>query len=70
MSSKLVKVKFLLSPTGSYKLAYNAGDIGQVTPELAKTLEDAGYAEVIKEKKSTGTSRKASKTTKAVKDDK
>jgi len=68
--SKLVKVKFLLSPTGSFSLAYNAGDIGQVTPEMAKQLEEAGFAEVIKEKRSTGTSKKQSKATKAVKDDK
>lgn len=67
---KLVKVKFLLSPTGTFKLAYNAGDIGLVTPETAKSLEEAGYAEIIQEKRSTAISKKQTKATKAVKDDK
>lgn len=39
----MIKVKFIKSPTGRFKLAYSAGQEGRVTPEMAKQLEEAGF---------------------------
>lgn len=43
----LIKVKFLKSPTGKYKMAYNAGHIGLAPKELAAELVREGYAEYV-----------------------
>ena len=43
----LIKVKFLKSPTGKYKMAYNAGHIGLAPKELATELVREGYAEYV-----------------------
>lgn len=42
---KLIEVTFIKSPTGAFGLAYNAGQVGYVDPEMAKKMEDAGYIE-------------------------
>tara|TARA_R110000803_G_scaffold35381_1_gene76529 strand:- start:744 stop:914 length:171 start_codon:yes stop_codon:yes gene_type:complete len=46
-----MKIKFIKSPTGRFKLAYNIGSIGEVEIGLAKKCIAAGYAEEIKEVK-------------------
>lgn len=60
-TSKLKKVKFLKSPTGSFKLAYHAGDIGQVGGEVLTDLLNQGFAELIDGNAETGQSNKAQK---------
>lgn len=47
---ELIEVKFTKSPTGAFGLAYNAGQVGHVTPEMAKELEEAGYIEPLQAK--------------------
>jgi len=45
---KTVKIKFLLSPTGRFNLAYGPGEKG-VFPKLqAEELIEAGFAELTK----------------------
>lgn len=43
----LIKVKFLKSPTGKYKMAYNAGHVGLAPKDLAAELVKEGYAEYV-----------------------
>ncbi len=43
-----VKVKFLKSPTGICKLAYNAGDEGEIESKQAEELSEIGYAKILK----------------------
>lgn len=43
----LIKVKFLKSPTGKYKMAYNAGHVGYAPKDLASELVKEGYAEYV-----------------------
>ena len=44
----VIKVKFLLSPTGKFSLGYNPGEEASL-PELQATeLIEAGYAELVK----------------------
>lgn len=44
----VIKVKFLLSPTGVFNLGYNPGEEASL-PELQATeLIEAGYAELVK----------------------
>lgn len=44
----VLKIKFLLSPTGKFKLGYNVNEIATL-PELQATeLIEAGYAELVK----------------------
>lgn len=44
------EVRFLLSPTGRFKLAYNAGDVASFNAEQAEEMIELGYAEeVVKE---------------------
>lgn len=44
----VIKIKFLLSPTGKFNLAYNVNEIASL-PELQATeLIEAGYAEIVK----------------------
>lgn len=40
---KLIKGKFLLSPTGRFNLAYNAGESASLPELQAIELEEAGY---------------------------
>ena len=49
MEEKTVKVnvKFLKSPTGKYKLAYNAGDIAEVEKELADAMVSEQFAVIV-----------------------
>ena len=43
----LVKVKFIKSPTGKFRMAYNAGHSGLVHKELADKLIKEGYAVLV-----------------------
>lgn len=44
----VIKIKFLLSPTGKFSLGYNPGEEVSL-PELQATeLIEAGYAELVK----------------------
>lgn len=45
----MTKVKFLKSPTGTHKLAYNVGEVGFVDTEIAKDLVNKGIATVVQE---------------------
>lgn len=44
----LVKIKFLLSPTSKYYLAYSAGEEGDFEEKQAAELVEAKYAEYVK----------------------
>ena len=46
--AKTKKVKFILSPTGKFNLAYNATDEAELLVELADALIEAKYAEEVK----------------------
>jgi hypothetical protein len=41
---KMAKVKFIKSPTGKFRLAYNIGEVGEVSSKLAKELIEENYA--------------------------
>lgn len=43
-----VKVKFLLSPAGKFKLPYNVGQVVFLEKEIAAEIVDAKYAEFLK----------------------
>ena len=45
---KLVKGKFLVSPTGKYNLAYNVGEEASLPELQAVELEEAGYFKIAK----------------------
>ena len=45
----MTKVKFLKSPTGTHKLAYNVGEVGFVDTEVAKDLVNKGIATLVQE---------------------
>lgn len=45
---KTKKIKFLLSPTGKFNLAYSAGEIANLPVEKANALIKAKYAEEVK----------------------
>jgi hypothetical protein len=47
-NSKTVEVKFLLSPTAKFGLAYAEGEIGFFSEEQANELVGAKYAEFVK----------------------
>lgn len=49
--SDLVKVKFIKSPTGKFRMAYNAGHSGLVHKELADKLIKEGYAVLVEQTK-------------------
>ena len=44
----VIKVKFLISPTGMYNLAYNPGEEASLLALQAEELIEAGYAEIVK----------------------
>ena len=46
----MTKVRFLKSPTGTHKLAYNIGEIGFVDTDVAKDLVNKGIAVVVESK--------------------
>ena len=45
---KVLKVKFLLSPTAKFNLAYNIGEEGEFEEKQANELVEACYAEFVK----------------------
>ncbi|MFD0762987.1 hypothetical protein ACFQZW_12925 [Lutibacter aestuarii] len=45
---KTLKIKFLLSPTGKYNLAYNEGEVAELPELKAKELIDDEYAIKVK----------------------
>lgn len=47
-SPKLIKIKFLLSPTGKFDLAYHIGEEGEFEEKQATELVEAKYAEFVK----------------------
>jgi hypothetical protein len=47
-ASKMVAVKFLLSPTGKFGLGYSAGEVGEFEEKQATELVEAKYAEYVK----------------------
>jgi len=47
-SKKSLKVKFLLSPTGRFGLAYSEGETGTFPENEANELVEAKYAEFVK----------------------
>tara|TARA_S200002703_G_C3788476_1_gene243272 strand:+ start:1362 stop:1589 length:228 start_codon:yes stop_codon:yes gene_type:complete len=65
----LIKVKFLKSPTGKYKMAYNAGHIGLAPKEIASELVKEGYAVLVEQTKKveTKTNTEAEKVTSTAK---
>ena len=38
-----MKVEFIKSPTGKFRLAYHLGDVADLEKELAQSIIDAGY---------------------------
>lgn len=52
----ITKLQFLISPTGTYKLAYNAGHIiGEhsikcIKPEVLKEMIEKKYVKILEEK--------------------
>ena len=42
-----VKVRFLLSPSGTFNLAYNVGEEGSLEEKQAAEVVEAGYAEYV-----------------------
>lgn len=46
--AKLVKGKFLLSPTGRYNLAYNVGEEASLPELQANELDESGYFKIGK----------------------
>ena len=62
--SDLVRVKFIKSPTGKFRMAYNAGHSGLVRKELADKLIKEGYAVLVESTKvETKTNTEAEKAT-------
>lgn len=59
----MLEVRFISSPTGSHKLAYNIGEIAKLPESLANKLIEDGVAEIVKRQKKsktqTATSKKA-----------
>ena len=49
--SDLIRVKFIKSPTGKFRMAYNAGHSGLVRKELADKLIKEGYAVLVESTK-------------------
>ena len=47
-SPKLIKVKFLLSPTGKFGLGYSAGVVGEFEENQSTELVEAKFAEYVK----------------------
>jgi len=45
---KTLKIKFLLSPTGSFNLGYSIGDEAEFDELIAKELVESHYAEFVK----------------------
>jgi len=45
---KKLKVKFKVSPTGKFGLAYNVGESGSFNEAQANELVESGYAELVK----------------------
>ena len=43
-----MKIKFIKSPTGRYKLGYSVGSVGEVDNVIAKKCIEDGYAVEVK----------------------
>ena len=66
--SDLIRVKFIKSPTGKFRMAYNAGHSGLVRKELADKLIKEGYAVLVETTKvETKTNTEAEKATNTAK---
>lgn len=48
VKTKLLKGKFILSPTGRFGLGYNVGEEAELPELQAKELDEAGYFEIEK----------------------
>lgn len=46
--SKKIKIKFLKSPTGAYKLGYNKDDVASFPENQATELVENKFAEFVK----------------------
>lgn len=42
-----MKIKFLLNPTGRFKLSQAEGDVAEIEDDLAQEIIDAGFAEPV-----------------------
>lgn len=47
-SPKLIKIRFLLSPTGRFGLGYHVGEEGEFEVKQAEELVESKYAEYVK----------------------
>jgi hypothetical protein len=65
----MVKIKFIKSPTGKFRMAYNVGHSGLVTKERADLLIKEGYAVLVEQTKKveTKTNTEAEKVTSTAK---
>lgn len=45
---KLIQVKFLVSPTGKFNLAYNEGEQASIPEPQAIELEELAYVKFVK----------------------
>lgn len=43
----MIKVRFLASPTGKYKLGYNEGEVANIPKALAEEIVDNGDGEIV-----------------------
>ena len=48
ITKKTLKVKFIVSPTGAYNLAYNVNEEAELPELKAQELIDAKYAILVK----------------------
>jgi hypothetical protein len=46
-AKKLLKIRFLLSPTGKFNLAYNIGEVAVFNDLQASALVESGFAELV-----------------------
>jgi len=49
--AELIKIKFIKSPTGKYRMAYNAGHSGLVPKDLGEKLIKDGFAVLVESQK-------------------
>lgn len=49
--AELIKIKFIKSPTGKYRMAYNAGHSGLVPKDLGEKLIKDGFAVLVENAK-------------------
>lgn len=61
----MLKVKFLICPTGRFGLSYSVGNEAELNEVLATELIEAGYAELLPESKEEADLNKVLEATKA-----